>query len=81
MNLAEEDQVEILAQLTCQDRLYLAYQGDELNHRFTKIIQHDDQQRQQLDELVRKEVDHWAEIPAEYRDFDHAKAEFMRWFE
>jgi hypothetical protein len=80
LNLAEEDQVAILAQLTGQDRLYLAFHGDDFSHRFTKIIEHDDRQRQQLDELVCKAKCYWARIPTEHRDFDQAKAAFMRWF-
>jgi hypothetical protein len=80
LNVAEEDQGRILAQPASQDRLYLAFHGDDLRHRFTKIIEHDDRQRQQLAVLVGEATDYWARIAAERRDFDQAKAAFMRWF-
>jgi hypothetical protein len=52
LNVAEEDQARVLAQLAGQDELYLAFYGDDLSHRFTKVINHDRQQWQYLDELV-----------------------------
>ena len=52
LNVAAEDQANVLAQLANQDRLYLAFYGDDLTYRFTKVIDHNAQQRQQLDELV-----------------------------
>lgn len=80
LNVAQEDQARVLAQLASQDRLYLAFYGDDLNHRFTKIVDHDGQQWQYLDELVAEATDYWESIPPERRDFDQAKAEFMRRF-
>jgi len=80
LNVAEEHQARVLAQLAGQDRLYLAFYGDDLSHRFTRIINHDRQQWQYLDELVAKALEHWHQIPPEQRDFDGAKAEFMRRF-
>ena len=80
LNIAEEDQARVLAQLANQDRLYLAFYGDNLTHRFTKIIEHDRQQWQYLDELVAEAIDHWVRIPPEQRDFDLAKAEFTSRF-
>jgi hypothetical protein len=76
--VAEEDQANILAQLASQDRLYLAFYGDDLDYRYTKIIEHDEQQWQQLDELVDRAGSYWSELSPEERDFDRAKAEFMR---
>ena len=52
LNVAEEDQARVLAQLAGQEQLYLAFYGDDLSHRFTKIVNHDRQQWQYLDELV-----------------------------
>jgi len=75
LNVAEQDQAAVLAQLASQDRLYLAFHGDDLRHRFTKIINHDRQQWQDLDELVAEAVQQWHQIPQEQRDFDRAKAE------
>jgi hypothetical protein len=80
LNVAQEDQARILAQLANQDPLYLAFHGDDLNYRFTKIVDHDRQQWQYLDELVEEATDYWDAIPPEQRDFDQAKAEFMRRF-
>ena len=80
LNVAEETQAEILAQLANQDRLYLAFYGDGLEHRFTKIIEHDLQQWQQLDDLVAQANAYWDQLPPEQRDFDRAKAEFMERF-
>jgi hypothetical protein len=45
LNVAQEDQARVLVQLVNQDRLYLAFYGDDLSHRFTKIVNHDKQQR------------------------------------
>jgi hypothetical protein len=80
LNVAEEDQARVLAQLAGQDQLYLAFYGDDLSHRFTKIVNHDRQQWQYLDELVAEALKHWQQIPPEQRDFDKAKAEFVRRF-
>jgi hypothetical protein len=78
LNVAEEDQAKVLAQLAGQGQLYLAFYGDDLTHRFTKIINHDRQQWQYLDELVAEALEHRHQIPPEQRDFDQAKAEFMQ---
>jgi hypothetical protein len=43
-------------------------------------VQHDEQQRRQLAALVYEAMSHRAQISAEQRDFDQAKAVFMRWF-
>ena len=77
LNLAQEDQAWVLAQLANQDRLYLAFYGDDLTHRFTHVVDHDEQQWQYLDELVAEATAYWEQIPPERRDFDRAKAEFL----
>lgn len=79
LNVGEEDQANILAQLATQDRLYLTFYGDELNYRFTKTVPHNTQQWQHLDELVVEAEDYWSRIPAGEQDFDRAKAEFMKY--
>jgi hypothetical protein len=79
-NVAQEAQAQVLAQLSNQDQLYLAFYGDDFIHRFTKIVKHDGQQWQYLDELVAEANDYRDKIPPERRDFDQAKAEFMRRF-
>ena len=80
LKVADEDQARILAQLARQDRLYLAFRGDDFGHRFTKIIEHDEQQRQALGELARAAIDYWAAVPLERCDFGRAKADYMRRF-
>jgi hypothetical protein len=77
LNVAEEDQARVLARLANQDRLYLAFYGDDLSHRFTKIVSHDRQNWQYIDELVSEATAHWRRIPPQQHDFDRAKADFM----
>jgi hypothetical protein len=67
----------VLAELANQDRLYLAFYGDDLTHRFTHIADHDEQQWQYLDELVAEATAYWDQLPPEQRDFDRAKADFL----
>jgi hypothetical protein len=80
LNVAAEDQAQILSALTNQEQLYLAFYGDRLDYQFTKIVPHDEGQWQQLDELWQQALAYWQSLPAERRDFDQAKAEFMRRF-
>jgi hypothetical protein len=77
LNVAAEDQARILAQLANQDLLYLAFYDDQLDYRFTKIIHHNEQQWQQLDEIAEQADIYWDELPTDKRDFDIAKVEFM----
>lgn len=80
LDVAEEDQARVLTQAANQDRLYLSFYGTDLSHRFTKVVAHDAQQWQYLDELVREAIAHWHSIPPARRDFDLAKAAYMRRF-
>ena len=77
LNVSQEDQARVLAKLANQERLYLAFYGDNLTHRFTHVVDHDEQQWQYLDELVVEATAYWEQIPPERRDFDRAKAEFL----
>jgi hypothetical protein len=77
LNAGQEDQARVLAELAHQDRLYLAFYGDDLTHRFTHVVDHDEQQWQYLDELVAEAVAYWDRIPPEQRDLDRGKAEFL----
>ena len=77
-NVAQEDQARILAQLANQENLYLAFFGDGFTHYFTKIVRHDEQQWQYLDDLVTQAHAHWDAISEEQRDFDLAKAMFIQ---
>jgi hypothetical protein len=80
LNVAAESQAEVVAQLANQEQLYLAFYGDDLTHHFTKVVEHDRQQWQYLDELVEEAERHWHQIPLGRRDFERAKAEFMSRF-
>lgn len=80
LNIAQKDQARVLAQLANQDRLYLAFYDDELQYRYTKVIPHDRQNWQYIDELTMESQEYWSQIPPEQRDFDMAKTEFMRQF-
>ena len=77
LNVAADDQAQVLANMANQDELHLAFYGDGLQYRYTKSIPHTEQQWQQLDELVELAVRYREEIPVEQRDFDLAKAAFM----
>jgi hypothetical protein len=77
LNVAQEDQLLVLTRLANQDRLYLAFYGDDFQHRFTKIVGHDEQQWQYLDDLVAEAVKYWDQIPLEQWSFDQAKVAFM----
>lgn len=78
LNVAASDQAAVLAQLAGQDHLYLAFYGDDLTHRFTKVIRHETEQWQQLDDLTAEAYRYWQGIPLMRRDFDLAKAVFMQ---
>jgi hypothetical protein len=80
LNVAAEDQAQILAELANQEELHLAFYGDDLGYRYTRAIPHSEQQWQRLDELVAMANDYWSKISPERRDFDRAKLEFMRQF-
>ncbi|UCC54551.1 MAG: hypothetical protein JSV68_11405 [Anaerolineaceae bacterium] len=78
LNVAAEDQAQVLAELANQKELHLAFYGDDLGYRYTKTIPHSEQQWQQLDDLVAMAEACWNQLPTERRDFDQAKADYMR---
>jgi len=80
LNVGAEDQLGVLCQLANQEQLHLAFYGDNFSYCFTKVVQHYRQQWQYLDELIDEAADYWGQIPPDQRDFDQAKAEFMRRF-
>ena len=73
LNVGDPDQARILDILGQQDRLYLAFYGDNLAYRFTKVLAHDQTQREQLQRLTGQARQEWQWIPADQRDFDQAK--------
>jgi hypothetical protein len=78
LNVAEQDQVKVLAELANQDRLLLAFYGEDLGYRYTKVIPHDKQNWQQIDEMTVEALDYLSKIPHNQQDFDKAKSEFIR---
>ncbi len=77
LNITAADQANVLYELANQEKLYLAFYGDNLDYRYTKEVPHDEQQWQKIDEIAIEAMDHWLEIPEERRNFDQAKAAFM----
>ena len=80
LNVAAEDQAQILAELANQKELHLAFYGEDLGYRCTRTIHHSGQQWQQSDEFVEMAAEYWNQLTNEQRDFDRAKAEFVRRF-
>jgi hypothetical protein len=80
LNICAQDQADVLEQLAGQGTLYLAFHGDDLGHRFTKVIEHEPKQRSQLAWLFARARRYWQSLPPGRRDFDLAKAQFMRRF-
>lgn len=77
LNVAEESQANVINELAEQDRLYLAFYGNDLTHRFTITVPHDEQQWQRLDDLDAEALHYWEQLPEHLRDFDLAKAAFL----
>ena len=78
LNVGQEDQARVLSQLAGQDQLYLAFYGENLRYRYTKVVKHDEQQWQYLDDLVMQAADYLDTIPRDQQDFDQAKAAFYQ---
>lgn len=78
LNVGDAEQLEILVQLAEQPALHLAFYGSDLRYRYSKLIAHTTQQWQQLDGLIEQALRYWESLPAEQRDFDRARADFMR---
>lgn len=77
LNVAEQDQLQVLTKLAAQEELHLAFYGDNLNYRFTTTVRHTEQQWQQLDEMISTALDIWQQLPPEQRNYDLAKANFI----
>lgn len=50
---------------------------EDLDYRYTKEMDHDEQQWQKIEEMAIQAMNHWLQIPEERRNFDQAKAAFM----
>jgi hypothetical protein len=57
-----------------QDRLFLGFYGDDLTHRFTRAVPHDEQQWQRLDEIAAEAEACWLGMPDGEFDFVRAKS-------
>lgn len=80
LNVAEEDQGQVLTDLAGQDQLYLAFYGNNLTHHFTRAVSHDEQQWQRLDEITAEAETYLEQLPEGKFYFDQAKAAFMNQF-
>ncbi|MCL4266688.1 MAG: hypothetical protein KJ069_26080 [Anaerolineae bacterium] len=80
LNVGEPDQLRILARLASQGHLHMAFYGGDLTYQYTKSIHHDEQQWQQLDEITELALVYWQALPPDQRDFDQAKAAYIRQF-
>ena len=78
LNVGEKDQLGVLSQLAGQDRLYFSFYGDDLEYRFAKILEHDEQQWQKLDDITERALAYWNQLPPAQRDFDLAKEMYFR---
>jgi hypothetical protein len=78
LNVAAPDQLAVLAELAGQEELYMAFYGDDLTYRYTAVVPHGEQQWQRLDEIISQAEAYWSQLPTEARDFDQAKALYMR---
>jgi hypothetical protein len=78
LNVGAEGHARLLDQLMNQDQLFLAFYGDNLDYRYIMAVEHDAEQLQKLGELVTRANIYWESLPPERRDFDRAKAEFIR---
>jgi len=41
LNVSEEDRSEVLNELANQEELYMAFYGDDLGYRFSRVVPHD----------------------------------------
>ena len=80
LNVAEADQAKVLTDLVEQDQFSLAFYGDDLSYRYSKVIVHEQMNRQQLATAIGHARLYWDQIEREQQNFDLAKAEFMTQF-
>ncbi len=80
LNVAEADQAQVLSDLVEQEQFSLAFYGDDLSYRYSKVIAHEQINRQQLATAIAHARLYWDQIEREQQNFDLAKAEFMTHF-
>lgn len=79
LNVGEQDQLGVFTQLASQEKLHFAFYGDDLEYRFAKTVEHDEQQWQKLDEITERALAYWEQLPPTQKNFDLAKATYLRW--
>ena len=57
LNIADPEQARLFIQLANQGKLYLAFYGDDLNYRYTKVC-HDESPWQNIDEIAIEATDY-----------------------
>lgn len=80
LNVADEAQAQVLADLVKQEHFTMAFYGDDLSYQYAKVITHEPNSRQQLATAVAHARLYWDQIEPEQRNFDLAKADFMAHF-
>lgn len=80
LNVGEAEQARYLGHLIRQEQLMFDFFGSDFEYGYSTTIAHHTSMRRRLDGIVRRAVDTYGEIPPERRDFNHAKAEFLRRF-
>ena len=76
-NVANPESSRILSEQLGQDTLVLSFLGDDLEHRFSKVLPFPEEERQAVHQLIGQAIEHLVTIPKEERDFDLAKAQFQ----
>jgi hypothetical protein len=80
LNVSDPDQAHCLSRLVNQTELSFDFYGAEFEYSYSKKVAHPEVMRQRLEQIVRRAIDVYGEIPPEERDFNQAKAEFQRHF-
>ena len=77
LNVADPEQLAILAELAGQEELYMDFYGDDLTYRHTTVVAHSEQHWQHLDDIITRAELYWQGLPDERRDFDLAKSVYL----
>ncbi|MCB9423171.1 MAG: hypothetical protein H6667_25460 [Ardenticatenaceae bacterium] len=80
LNVAEADQAQVLSDLVEQEQFSLAFYGDDLSYRYTKVFAHEPINREQLATAIAHARLYWDHIGPAQQNFDLAKMEFMAHF-
>jgi hypothetical protein len=78
LNVDDALQARCLSRLVKQPELTFEFYGEEFEYRFAQGVPNPESMQRQLDGIVRQAIDYYGDIPASLRNFDQAKAEFLR---